>query len=71
MSEQETFTDFMVRCMTNEDQVQQAIVVMRRSDGTLGYRTFRQEVMDTLGMLRYTALSVEHDTVKIWNQEED
>ena len=66
----ETFTDFMIRCMEGEHDVQQVAVIIRRSDGTFGYKTLNQEVMDTLGMLRFTALSIENDTVKIWRDEE-
>jgi hypothetical protein len=67
----ETFTDFMIRCMESEHDVSQCVVIIRRSDGTFGYKTFNQEVMDTLGMLRFTAMSVEHETIKIWQGEED
>jgi hypothetical protein len=62
----ETYTDFMVRCMTGEDAVTQAFVIVRRSDGSIGYRSFRQECADTLGMLRVTALSVENDLTQEW-----
>lgn len=70
MPDDETFTDFMVRCMEGEENVQQAMVIVRRSDGTFGYKLFHQEVMDTLGMLRFTAMDVEHQTVKMWREEE-
>lgn len=66
----ETFTEFMIRCMESQDNIEQAIVIMRRSDGTFGYRTFQQEVMDTLGMLRFTAMSIENDTINLWKSEE-
>jgi len=67
---EETFTDFMIRCMEGEHDVQQAAVIVRRSDGTFGYKTMNQEVMDTLGMLRFAALSLEHETINIWRGEE-
>ena len=67
----ETFTDFMIRAMESEHDVQQAAVIVRRSDGSFGYKTLNQEVMDTLGMLRFTALSIEHEPVKIWQGEEE
>jgi hypothetical protein len=66
----ETFTDFMIRAMEGQENVQQALVIMRRTDGTFGYKSFNQEVMDTLGMLRFTALDVENNTIKMWNDEE-
>jgi len=65
-----TFTDFMIRCMENQEDVQQAMLIMRRADGTFGYRTFNQEVMDSLGMMRLAALSIENDTIKMWRDEE-
>lgn len=61
-----TFTDFMVRCMTDEDAVTQAFFVVRRGDGTIGYKSFRQEYADTLGLLRVTALAVENDLIQEW-----
>jgi len=64
------FTEFMILCMESQEDVQQAVVIMRRSDGTLGYKAFNQEVMDTLGMLRFTTMSVEHDTIRMWMNEE-
>lgn len=65
----ETFTDFMIRCMEDQHDVEQALVIYRRSDGTFGYKSYRQEVMDTLGMLRFTAMDVENTTIKMWNEE--
>ena len=62
----QTFTDFMVNCMEGEDSTVSAILCIRRADGTLGYRTFNQEVADTLGMLRVTTLSVEQDLIEAW-----
>ena len=67
---EETFTEFMIHCMEGQEDVQQAMVIVRRGNGTFGYKTLNQEVMDTLGMLRYTALSVENDTIKIWRDNE-
>ena len=66
----ETFTDFMIRTMEGQEGVQQALVIVRRSDGSFGYKAFNQEVMDTLGMLQFTAMSVQNDTIKMWNGEE-
>lgn len=65
-----TFTDFMIRCMESEHDVEQAALIVRRTDGTFGYKVFHQEVMDTLGMLRFTSLSIEHETIKIWNGDD-
>ena len=70
MPEDETFTDFMIRAMEGQENVEQAMVIMRRSDGTFGYKSFHQEVMDTLGMLRFAAMSVENETIKLWNDGE-
>lgn len=67
--DEETFTDFMIRCMSAEDEVTQAFVIVRRSNGSFGYKAFRQECADTLGMLRMTALSVENDLVQGWKGE--
>lgn len=61
-----TFTDFMVNCMKGEDSTVSAILCIRRANGTIGYRTFNQEVADTLGILRVTALSVEQDLIDSW-----
>lgn len=69
MPENDTFTDFMIRSMAGQTDVQQALVIMRRADGSFGYKAFNQEIMDTLGMLRFTAMSVENDTVKMWNDD--
>lgn len=60
------FTAFMVRCLEGEDEVQSAFVMMRRSDGTIGYRSYKQEVADTIGLLRFVSLAVENDLVKGW-----
>jgi hypothetical protein len=65
----QTFTDFMVRCMENEDDVASAILVVRRKEGSIGYRVFQQEVADTLGVLRVAALSVENDLISNWREE--
>jgi hypothetical protein len=65
----ETFTDFMVRCLEGQDEVTSATLILRRSDGTIGYRVFNQEVADTLGLMRVAALSVENDLVSGWKQE--
>lgn len=67
--DEETFTDFMVRCMTSEDAVVQAMFVVRRCDQTVGYKFFKQEVADTLGLLRLAALSVENDLTEQWRNE--
>ena len=67
--ENETFTDFMIRAMEGQENIEQALVIVRRSDGSFGYKCFRQEVMDTLGMLQFTSMSVQNDTIKIWNDE--
>ena len=64
----ETFTDFMIGCMQGEDAVSSAFVIVRRSDGTVGYRAYRQDVSDTLGLLRYVGLSVESDLVRGWQE---
>ena len=69
MPEDETFTDFMIRCMEGEESVSSAFVIMRRQDGTIGYKSFRQEVADTLGILRFTSLSVENDLLEHWKKE--
>ena len=66
----DTFTDFMIRTMEGQEGVEQALVIMRRSDGSFGYKCFRQEVMDTLGMLHFTEMSVKNDTIRMWNGEE-
>ena len=65
----ETFTDLMIRCMEGEDSVSSAFVIMRRRDGTIGYKSFNQEVADTLGVLRFTQLSVENDLVSHWKED--
>lgn len=67
--DEESFTDFMIRCMEAEDGVVQAFVVVRRGDGSVGYKAFRQEVADTLGLLRVAALSVENDLISEWRGE--
>ena len=67
--DRETFTDFMVRCIEGEESVDQAVVIVRRGNGTVGYKCFRQEVADTLGLLRFTALSVENDIISQWRDE--
>ena len=64
-----TFTDFMVRAMAGQDDVQSAFIVMRKADGTIGYKCFNQQVADTLGLLRFAALSVENDLVQGWKQD--
>ena len=69
MPEDETFTDFMIHCMEGEESVSSAFVIMRRQDGTIGYKAFRQEVADTLGILRFTSLSVENDLLEHWKKE--
>lgn len=68
--ENETFTDFMVRCMEGEDEVSQAILCIRRSNGSVGYRVFRQEVADSLGTLRVAALSIENDLIQAWRDRD-
>lgn len=65
----ESFTDFMIRSMTGEEGVVQALLIIRREDGTIGYRPFEQEVADTLGMLRFATLSVENDLLNSWRDE--
>jgi hypothetical protein len=69
MEPEETFTDFMVRCMEGEDEIKSAIVVIRRGNETIGYKCFNQEVSDTLGLLRVAALSVENDLTSQWRNE--
>lgn len=72
MEEQDaTFTDFMIRCLEGNDLVEQALVIVRRSDGSFGYKCFHQEVMDTLGMLEFTSMSVKNDTIKLWQDGGD
>lgn len=68
---EETFTDFMVRCMTGEDSVMQAFVAMRRENGTIGYKCFRQEFGDGVGLLRVAQLSVENELIQRWKGEGD
>ena len=70
MPDDATFTDFMIRTMEGEEGVEQAIVIMRRDDGSFGYKCFRQEIMDTLGMLQFTEMSVRNDTIKMWNDRD-
>ena len=65
----DTFTDFMIRCMEAEDSVQSAFVVVRRGDQSIGYKCFNQEIADTLGLLRVAALSVENDLVSGWKTD--
>jgi hypothetical protein len=62
----ETYTDFMIRAMSGEDEVQSAFLIIRRSNGTIGYRTMNQEMADTIGILRFAQLSVENDLVSGW-----
>jgi len=69
--EDRTFTDFMIRAMESQQDVEQALVIYRRSDGSFGYKAWNQAVMDTLGMLRFCAMSVEHYAVKVWNEEDE
>ena len=64
----ETFTDFMVRSMADEDEVQSAFLIIRRSNGTIGYRSLNQEMADTIGLLRFAQLSVENDLVSGWKE---
>jgi len=65
---EETFTDFMVRCLEQQDAVTSATLIVRRSDGTIGYRCFNQEVADTLGLMRVASLSVENDLISGWKE---
>lgn len=65
----ETFTDFMIRCMTAEESVQQALVIVRRGDGTVGYKAFQQQFADSIGLLRLTQMSVENDLIQEWKGE--
>ena len=63
-----TFTDFMVQSLQGEDNIVSATLVMRREDGSIGYRCFNQQTADTLGLLRVASLSVEHDLVEGWER---
>lgn len=65
---EETFTDFMIRSMEDEDDVVSAFTILRKSDGTIGYKVFNQQVADTLGLLRFAALSIENDLVNGWRE---
>lgn len=65
----ETFTDFMVDVMAAQPEVSQALVILRREDGTIGYRTYQQEFADSLGMIDFTQLSMRNDLVRSWNRE--
>jgi hypothetical protein len=64
--EDKDFTEYMIRCMEGEEDVSSAIVILRRKDSTVTYKVFRQEVADTLGILRFVALAVENDVLKSW-----
>lgn len=66
--EQENFTDFMIRTMEGEDSVTSAFVVIRRQDGTIGYKCPNQEFADTFGMLRFATLSLENDLISHWRE---
>lgn len=66
--EQENFTDFMIRTMEGEDSVTSAFVVIRRQDGTIGYKCLNQEFADTFGMLRFATLSLENDLISHWRE---
>jgi len=69
MEAEETFTDFMVRCMEGEDHVVSATFLVRRADQTIGYKCFKQEFADTIGLLRVAALSIENDLVAGWRED--
>lgn len=64
----ETFTDFMIRAMEGCDDVSSATVILRRQDGTIGYKCYNQQAADTLGLLRFMALSVENDLIAGWRE---
>ena len=70
MEEDETFTDFMVRCMAGNDNVSAATLIYRRNDGSIGYKVFNQEFADTMGLLRFCQLSIEKDVVDSFNRND-
>lgn len=65
----QTFTDFMVDVMAAQPEVSQALVIYRREDGTIGYRTYGQQFADSLGMIDFTQLSIRHDLTQSWSRD--
>lgn len=63
------FTEFMIETMQGRDDIRDALVIYRKEDGTIGYRAFNQFLADTIGLLRYTQLSVESDLIQSWKSE--
>lgn len=67
-----TPSEVLMDALTNEDPdtVDQVLVIFKREDGFVGYRTggrdADQSFFDTLALINFARLSVEHDLQEHW-----
>lgn len=68
----ETFTDFLIRMMADEDNVRKAVLVFQSNSGvTCEQWTVdpdNRSQTDLLGLLRFAQLGVEHDLIEAWKE---
>jgi hypothetical protein len=68
-----TPSEMLIEFLTNgdPDSVASAILITRRKDGAIGYRIDgEQQSADTIGLLRFVAMSVEDDTKRAWHGDD-
>lgn len=64
-------SELLMDILTNADvdSMQKVVVIWRRESGAIGYSVDgSQDSADTMGMLRFTSLSVENDLKKSWEE---
>lgn len=68
----DTFTDFMIHMMADEDSVKQAVVIIQTDKGT-GHYIWQAETSasrsNMLGLMRFATLSMEHDIAESWKSD--
>lgn len=68
----ETFTDFLIRMMADEDNVRKAVLVFQSNSGVVCEQWTadpdNRSKTDLLGLLRFAQLGVEHDLIEAWKE---
>ena len=69
MSDHPTPSDMLMEVMSHPrlDEMSACVIIWRKEDGSIGYRC-THDTADTMGLLRFALLSVEHDLIKSWDE---
>lgn len=67
----ETPTDLLIRTMEELDDVEHVVILLRRKDGGISYRSTWSGMADTLGWTNFCRMAMEHDVRHAWRKDDD